>query len=68
MAGAASGTPEAGPRRAAWPAPVEAAVVVSLFVAGIYRLVPLSKTPVIAHGVQDTIDRVLIFCGRYPGL
>src|SRR5262249_12551192 len=24
--------------------------------------------PIIAHGVQDTIDLVLIFLGRYPGM
>jgi membrane protease YdiL (CAAX protease family) len=24
--------------------------------------------PVVAHGVQDTVDFVLIFAGRYPGL
>jgi len=24
--------------------------------------------PIIAHGITDTIDVVLIFSGRYPGL
>ena len=24
--------------------------------------------PIVAHGVQDTIDILLIFLGRYPGL
>jgi membrane protease YdiL (CAAX protease family) len=24
--------------------------------------------PVLAHGVQDSIDLILIFCGRYPGM
>ena len=24
--------------------------------------------PIIAHGVQDSIDLILIFCGRYPGM
>jgi membrane protease YdiL (CAAX protease family) len=24
--------------------------------------------PIVAHGVQDTIDMLLIFRGKYPGL
>ena len=24
--------------------------------------------PIIAHGIQDTVDVLLIYCGRYPGL
>jgi uncharacterized protein len=24
--------------------------------------------PIIAHGIQDTIDFVLIFLGKYPGM
>jgi membrane protease YdiL (CAAX protease family) len=24
--------------------------------------------PIIAHGVQDTVDLVLIFLGKYPGM
>jgi membrane protease YdiL (CAAX protease family) len=24
--------------------------------------------PIVAHGVQDSIDLVLIFCGKYPGM
>jgi uncharacterized protein len=24
--------------------------------------------PIVAHGVQDSIDLILIFCGRYPGI
>jgi membrane protease YdiL (CAAX protease family) len=24
--------------------------------------------PIVAHGVQDTIDLLLIFCGKYPGM
>jgi membrane protease YdiL (CAAX protease family) len=24
--------------------------------------------PIVAHGVQDSIDLILIFTGRYPGM
>lgn len=24
--------------------------------------------PIVAHGVQDSIDLISIFCGKYPGM
>jgi membrane protease YdiL (CAAX protease family) len=44
-------------------------VIAGLLLGGVYLLGGRKlAVPILAHGVQDTIDVLLIFLGRYPGM
>jgi hypothetical protein len=63
------GTQIASWRQSKWLAIGELLVVALIFLADEGHLIPFSKTPfLLAHGIQDSIDFVLIFLAKYPGM
>ncbi len=51
-----------------WTGVIDAGIM-GLLLAALYLYTGRNlAVPIVAHGVQDSIDLILIFLGRYPGM